>query len=71
MGRYGVRVGRKLRNQNLKIEEKGRSMKCPSCGRARIKKLSVGVWKCRSCSNEFSGGAFYLSLDKKISEESE
>ncbi|MFH0860446.1 MAG: 50S ribosomal protein L37ae [Candidatus Altiarchaeota archaeon] len=71
MGRYGIRVGRKLRDQNLKIEEKSKNVRCPSCGKIKIKRVSKGIWECRSCKNRFSGGAFLLTRETKSVEETE
>jgi large subunit ribosomal protein L37Ae len=32
--------------------------KCPQCGFVKVKRLSVGVWKCGKCNFTFTGGAY-------------
>jgi ribosomal protein eL43 len=32
--------------------------KCPQCGFPRVKRESVGVWKCRKCGLKYTGGAY-------------
>jgi large subunit ribosomal protein L37Ae len=32
--------------------------KCPQCGFVKVKRESVGVWKCRKCGFTFTGGAY-------------
>jgi large subunit ribosomal protein L37Ae len=32
--------------------------KCPQCGFPRVKRESVGVWRCRKCGFTFTGGAY-------------
>lgn len=63
--RYGSRYGRHLRDKVAEIESgyRGRS-KCPYCGKKRVKRLAVGIWKCNSCDNKFTGRAYGLS--KKV-----
>ena len=58
-GRYGPRIGTRLRSAIRKIEdEKKVPHKCPECGKERIKKQAVGIWICASCGLEFAGGAY-------------
>jgi large subunit ribosomal protein L37Ae len=37
--------------------------RCPQCAFAKVKRESVGVWKCRKCGYTFTGGA-YLPVTK-------
>jgi large subunit ribosomal protein L37Ae len=75
LGRYGPRVGRKLRNEAHKIElesRKGRG--CPSCGRRRLKRVGGGIWSCRTCSFTFAGGAHipvlkHVALEHEVNQE--
>jgi large subunit ribosomal protein L37Ae len=32
--------------------------RCPQCGFVKVKRESVGVWKCRKCGFTFTGGAY-------------
>jgi len=32
--------------------------RCPQCGFVRVKRVSVGVWKCKKCDYTFAGGAY-------------
>jgi len=59
LGRYGTRIGRKIRTEVLKIEVDSRkSAKCPTCGKEKVKRKAPGIWKCNSCDIEFSGLAY-------------
>lgn len=57
MGRYGPRIGRKLRDEIRKIEDLAKSNKCSNCGR-KVRRISAGIWECRSCGLKFSGGSY-------------
>jgi len=55
----GPRYGATVRKRYIKvITELKRPHKCPSCGFVRVKRESVGIWKCSKCSFTFSGGAY-------------
>ena len=55
----GPRYGATVRKRYIKvITELKRPHKCPSCGFVRVKRESVGIWKCNKCSFTFSGGAY-------------
>ena len=56
---FGSRYGSSVRKRYVQvvIEEKRRN-KCPSCGLTRVKRESVGLWKCRKCGFTFTGGAY-------------
>jgi large subunit ribosomal protein L37Ae len=32
--------------------------RCPRCGLTRVKRESVGIWKCRKCGFTYTGGAY-------------
>ncbi|MFC2154399.1 50S ribosomal protein L37ae [Candidatus Altiarchaeota archaeon] len=62
MGKYGPRIGRKIRSEIEKIERQSkRPFKCPQCGKKGVKRRSAGIWQCRSCQSSFSGGTFLFS----------
>lgn len=69
VGRYGVRIGRRLRNEIKKVEDDAKKSNfCPSCGKKKVKRASSGIWQCKSCDTKFVGGA-YISTHKRISME--
>jgi large subunit ribosomal protein L37Ae len=70
LGRYGPRVGRKLRYGALKIEvEAGKTKNCPSCSRGRLKRVGGGIWTCKTCMVTFTGGAHLPVIKRVVSEE--
>ena len=55
----GPRYGATVRKRYMKvIKEMKRPHKCPQCGFSRVKRESVGLWKCRKCGFKFTGGAY-------------
>jgi large subunit ribosomal protein L37Ae len=55
----GTRYGATIRKRYAKvITELKRPHKCPNCGFVRVRRESVGVWKCNKCSFTFAGGAY-------------
>jgi len=55
----GSRYGATVRKRYIKvITELKRPHKCPSCGFVRVKRESVGVWRCSKCGFTFAGGAY-------------
>jgi large subunit ribosomal protein L37Ae len=59
LGRYGARVGRKIRHEARKIEDEANKPKtCRRCGKKRVKRNAAGIWTCRSCGLIFAGGAY-------------
>jgi large subunit ribosomal protein L37Ae len=55
----GSRYGATVRKRYIKVV-KGmkKPHRCPQCGLQRVKRVSVGVWKCRKCGFTFTGGAY-------------
>ncbi|MBD3388442.1 MAG: 50S ribosomal protein L37ae [Candidatus Altiarchaeales archaeon] len=71
LGRYGTRVGRKIRNEAAKIEvESRKSSGCPSCSRGKLKRVSAGIWRCRTCKHTFTGGT-HIPVFRRMSMEEE
>jgi large subunit ribosomal protein L37Ae len=55
----GTRYGATVRKRYVKvITELKRPHKCPNCGFVRVRRESVGVWKCKKCNFAFAGGAY-------------
>jgi large subunit ribosomal protein L37Ae len=55
----GPRYGSTVRKRYIKIvTEMKKPHRCPQCGFARVKRVSVGVWKCGKCAFTFTGGAY-------------
>ena len=60
----GPRYGSTVRKRYIKVmEEMKKPHKCPQCGLPRVKRESVGVWKCRKCGFKYTGGA-YIPITK-------
>ena len=58
-GRFGARYGRKLRTRVLEVERRQRKKQlCPYCRRVNARRVSVGVYSCRTCKSKFTGGAY-------------
>lgn len=56
---FGTRYGSTVRKRYIKvIVEMKRPHTCPQCGFVKVKRESVGVWKCKKCDYTFSGGAY-------------
>ena len=71
LGRYGPRLGRKMRYEALKIENESKATRaCRTCSRGKLKRMGAGIWKCRSCSFTFSGGA-HMPVVRRVTVEEE
>ena len=61
---FGARYGSSLRKRYIKVVVGlKKPHKCPQCGFMRVKRESVGIWKCKKCEYTFTGGA-YLPVTK-------
>lgn len=55
----GSRYGATVRKRYIKVvTEMKRAHRCPQCGFRKVKRESVGVWKCKKCGFTFTGGAY-------------
>lgn len=55
----GTRYGATVRKRYAKALTGLRiSHTCPQCGLRRVRRESVGVWKCKKCGFTFTGGAY-------------
>ncbi|MBK5132987.1 50S ribosomal protein L37ae [Candidatus Bathyarchaeota archaeon] len=56
---FGARYGSSVRKRYIKVVvELRKPHKCPQCGFMRVKRESVGIWKCKKCEHTFTGGAY-------------
>jgi len=63
-GRYGVRYGAKLRRRVLDIDKKrSEPVRCPACATKALRRVAVGLWRCRKCELLFAGGAYVPFTD--------
>ncbi|MBI2651483.1 50S ribosomal protein L37ae [Candidatus Woesearchaeota archaeon] len=57
--RFGARYGSKPKHLFAKIEkEQRRKHKCPYCSYVQVKRIALGIWKCRKCNAKFTGSAY-------------
>lgn len=55
----GPRYGATVRKRYMKVvTEMKKPHRCPQCGFPRVKRESVGIWKCAKCGLTFTGGAY-------------
>lgn len=55
----GPRYGATVRKRYIKVvTEMKKPHRCPQCELLRVKRVSVGVWRCRKCGFTFTGGAY-------------
>lgn len=56
---FRSRYGRTPRKRWAEIMiEKGKWYTCPSCEAEAVKRISVGIWRCRKCGYTYTGGAY-------------
>lgn len=58
-GSFGARYGTVARKRYSTLMTGMRAPhECPQCHITTVKRLSVGIWLCRSCGFKFAGGAY-------------
>ena len=58
-GKFGARYGLSVKKQIRSVEtNKSAKYACPRCCKQNVKRVSSGIWECRSCSLKFAGGAY-------------
>lgn len=58
-GRFGARYGKKIRQKISDIEKREKmKYECPKCHKINVKRVSSGIWQCRSCNIKFGGRAY-------------
>jgi large subunit ribosomal protein L37Ae len=59
---FGPRYGSSVRKRYVRVTAGlKKAHRCPQCGFLRVKRESVGIWKCKKCSYTFAGGAYMPS----------
>lgn len=67
VGKYGTRYGSSVRKQIKKIEiSQHTNYMCAFCGKDKVKRVSVGIWECKSCNKTIAGGAWCLQTQGAI-----
>jgi large subunit ribosomal protein L37Ae len=65
VGKYGCRYGATNRKviKRMEIQQHISNYPCAFCGKNSIKRVCVGIWKCRAkqCGKTMAGGAYCLS----------
>lgn len=57
--RFMARYGSTLRKKVAEIEREQRAWHlCPNCGRPRVRREAIGIWRCKKCGYTFAGGAW-------------
>ncbi|MFH0861529.1 MAG: 50S ribosomal protein L37ae [Candidatus Altiarchaeota archaeon] len=70
LGRYGPRIGRKMRYEALKVEIESKAARiCPKCSKGGLKREGAGIWRCRTCSYTFTGGTHMPVVRRVVAEE--
>jgi large subunit ribosomal protein L37Ae len=54
--RYGTAPRRRYIDILVRMRRKH---ECPKCKVRAARRLSVGLWQCRRCGNQFTGGAYF------------
>jgi len=55
----GTRYGATVRKRYIKVvTEMKKTHRCPQCGFPKVKRESIGIWKCKKCGFTFTGGAY-------------
>jgi large subunit ribosomal protein L37Ae len=68
-GRYGVRYGKRIKEDVTKIEKKQKAKHvCPICKKKSVVRISAGIWKCRKCNSKFAGGAYEPRPESVVSQ---
>jgi large subunit ribosomal protein L37Ae len=58
----GTRYGATVRKRYMQVTAGLKiAHKCPQCGFVKVKRKSVGIWKCGKCEYTFTGGAYMPS----------
>ena len=60
--RFGARYGKSLKEKVAKFEKMQRSEhKCPACKKIKAKRISAGIFACKSCGAKFAAKAYTIN----------
>ena len=66
-GRFGARYGRRIKERLLNSEISQRAKhKCQYCMKKNVRRVSLGIWECRSCKVKFTGKAYSPGEQKAV-----
>jgi large subunit ribosomal protein L37Ae len=58
-GRFGSRYGVGIRKKITKVEERqNKAATCPFCKFKKLRRKAAGLFECKKCGAEFTGGAY-------------
>lgn len=66
-GKFQARYGSVVRKRYRQIMEKmkAKNLKCPRCQtKGSVRRISTGIWHCRKCGTNFTGGAYSTSTPR-------
>ena len=66
-GKYGTRYGATLRKVVKKFEiSQHAKYVSPFCGKNSVKRVAVGIWKCKHTNKKIAGGAYQLATTAAV-----
>lgn len=67
--RFGPRYGRTSRHKFAVLERQQKKIyKCPYCAKEKVKRMSIGIWRCQKCYSKFTGKAYTLAKQRSALE---
>ncbi|XP_073480286.1 large ribosomal subunit protein eL43-like [Aquarana catesbeiana] len=67
VGEYGTRYGASLRKMVKKIEiSQHAKYTCSFCGKTKMKRKAVGIWRCCSCMKIVAGGIWAYNTTSTV-----
>ncbi len=65
MANWNVKYGASLRKRYLAVVAQKKDVYvCSICGKRAVRRISTGIWQCKSCGATFAGGAFTPSTEE-------
>jgi large subunit ribosomal protein L37Ae len=59
--KYGGTVRKRYSNVHRLLKAK---KECPSCSSMKLRRLSAGIWSCKTCGFTVAGGAYDVSQSR-------